>query len=300
MRRPFIPFFVAATLATGGLAACSTSTPTIAIGLNAGGCDAAVIALPTGKVNLEVTNRGGGGEFEIVDETDHAFAKENVDQDETKTIPVNLKTGTYIAECRTDDLTATVIAGTPTGAKGEPGAPVAFRAAAAGYTTADGNSYDAHNLVANSAAYDPDIVDPAMVNAWGLANRPAGLGGHIWVAASNSGQSIEYVGDIGEVPLYQDELRSISIPGAAARRARPSRRAPSARPRASCSTVRPTSLSLPKVALPVRPSSSSSVPKEPSPPGPNARTLTAAPTARRTHRSWPTPANAARRISASP
>ena len=68
--------------------------------------------------------------------------------------------------------------------------------------------------MANSAIYDPDVVDPSMVNAWGLANRPAGLGGHIWVAASNSGQSIEYVGDIGDTPLYQDELRSISIPGA--------------------------------------------------------------------------------------
>jgi uncharacterized protein (TIGR03118 family) len=206
-------FFVAAALAVSGFSACGTDTPKIAVGLNAGGCDSAVIALPTGKVDLVVTNRGDGGEFEIVDENDHAFVKENVDLDETKTIPVNLKTGTYTAECRTDELTATVIAGQPTGARGEPGAAPTYAGAANGYTAADGNSYAAHNLVANSAVYDPDIVDPSLVNAWGIANRPAGLGGHIWVAASNSGQSIQYVGDIGKTPLYQDELRSISIPG---------------------------------------------------------------------------------------
>jgi uncharacterized protein (TIGR03118 family) len=215
MRRS-LPLVVAGLISVGGLAACGTSTPTISIGLNPGGCDANLIALPTGKVNLVVTNRGGGGEFEIVDENDHAFLKQDIDQDQTKTMSVNLKTGTYIAECRTDDVTATVIAGAPTGKKGEPGAPRAFPAAPAGFETNNGNSYDAHNLVANSAQYDPDYVDASMVNAWGLANRPAGLGGHIWVAASNSGQSIEYVGDIGTTPLYQDNLRSISIPGAPA------------------------------------------------------------------------------------
>ncbi len=205
--------FVAPALMAVGLAACSTSTPKIAIGLNAGGCDSPVIALPTGKVDLVITNHGNGGEFEVVDENDKAFVKTDVDLDQTKTVSVNLKTGTYIAECRTDELTAKVIAGTPTGKAGEPGATAVFPAAAKGYGVADGNSYDAHNLVANSAIYDPDIVDASMVNAWGLANRPAGLGGHIWVGASNSGQSIEYVGDTADVPLYQDELRSISIPG---------------------------------------------------------------------------------------
>ena len=127
MRRPYF-FFVAATLAAGGLAACSTSTPTIALGLNPGGCDAPVINVPTGKINLKVTNRGDGGEFEIID-GDDVLVKHNVDLDETITVPVNLKTGTYVVECRTDETTATMIAGTPTGAKGEPGAPATFRAA---------------------------------------------------------------------------------------------------------------------------------------------------------------------------
>jgi uncharacterized protein (TIGR03118 family) len=208
-------FFVAPVFGLLGLAACSTSTPTIAIGLNNGGCDAPVIALPTGKTTLVITNRGNGGEFEIVDENDKVFVKTDVDLGQTKTVTADLPTGTYIAECRTDELTAKVIAGRPTGKPGEPGAPATFAAAPKGYSVADGNAYDAHNLVANSAIYDPDIVDPSMVNAWGLANRPAGLGGHIWVGASNSGQSIEYVGDTDTVPLYQDELRSISIPGVA-------------------------------------------------------------------------------------
>lgn len=213
MRTKFVALAAAGAFTAAGLGACSSSTPTIAIGLNEGGCDAPVIALPTGKVKLVVTNRGNGGEFEILD-GDKILVKENVDLDETKTLTADLKTGTYTAECRVDELAATIIVGQPTGKPGEPGAPATFRAAAKGYGAADGNSYDAHNLVANSAIYAPDIVDPSMVNAWGLANRPAGLGGHIWVGASNSGQSIEYVGDTADVPLYQDELRSISIPGA--------------------------------------------------------------------------------------
>lgn len=109
---------------------------------------------------------------------------------------------------------AAVFAATGLAACGSSGAAAMFRAAPRGFRATDGNSYGAHNLVANSARYGPDVVDPSMVNAWGLANRPAGLGGHIWVSASNSGQSIEYVGDVGTTPLYQDELRSISIPGA--------------------------------------------------------------------------------------
>jgi hypothetical protein len=59
--------------------------------------------------------------------------------------------------------------------------------------------YRVHALIANKAQYNPDILDPTLVNAWGLANRPAGLGGHIWVANYGNGTS--------------DEIRPIQIDG---------------------------------------------------------------------------------------
>ena len=46
-----------------------------------------------------------------------------------------------------------------------------------------GNSYRQSILVATSLAYKPLIVEPGLVNAWGLAIRPAGVGGHFWVTA---------------------------------------------------------------------------------------------------------------------
>ncbi|WP_280152102.1 TIGR03118 family protein [Piscinibacter sp. XHJ-5] len=68
------------------------------------------------------------------------------------------------------------------------------------------------NLVANKASYQAQIVEPALINAWGIAIRPAGLGGHFWIGAS-SGQSIEYVGDVGGQPLFQDALTTVATQG---------------------------------------------------------------------------------------
>jgi uncharacterized protein (TIGR03118 family) len=69
------------------------------------------------------------------------------------------------------------------------------------------------NLVASSAAFKPQIVEPAMQNAWGIAIRPAGLGGHFWVGAAGSAKSIQYVGDVGGTPLFQDELDIVDTRG---------------------------------------------------------------------------------------
>lgn len=77
-----------------------------------------------------------------------------------------------------------------------------------------GNSYRQANLVANSAAYKPLILQPGLVNAWGLAIRPAGAGGHFWVTAS--GVSYEYVGDVNGVPLSIDGLSEVALPASAA------------------------------------------------------------------------------------
>jgi uncharacterized protein (TIGR03118 family) len=83
-------------------------------------------------------------------------------------------------------------------------------------------AYRVHALVANKAHYNPDILDPTLVNAWGLANRPAGFGGHIWVANYGNGTSDEYVGDVGGVPLHQDNLKIVTVPGSIPGEAGPS------------------------------------------------------------------------------
>ncbi len=79
--------------------------------------------------------------------------------------------------------------------------------------TALANGYVQTNLVANSEAYAPQIVDPTLVNAWGIAIRPAGLGGHFWVTSNGTGVSTQWVGDVAGTPLYQDDLRFVSVPG---------------------------------------------------------------------------------------
>ncbi|MEM9002150.1 MAG: TIGR03118 family protein [Cyanobacteria bacterium P01_F01_bin.86] len=89
----------------------------------------------------------------------------------------------------------------------EPGAyEVTFAApteASAGYVVT--------NLVANEAQYDPLLLDPYLSLGWGIAIRPAGLGGHFWLSASGTGTSTEYVGDVGGVPIYQDSLKIVEV-----------------------------------------------------------------------------------------
>jgi uncharacterized protein (TIGR03118 family) len=69
------------------------------------------------------------------------------------------------------------------------------------------------NLVASTAAYNAPIVEPEMKNAWGIAIRPAGFGGHFWIGAAGTGKSIQYVGDVGGTPLFQDELAIVDTLG---------------------------------------------------------------------------------------
>jgi uncharacterized protein (TIGR03118 family) len=79
--------------------------------------------------------------------------------------------------------------------------------------TAAANHFVQTNLIATSASYGAVHTDPTLVNAWGIATRPAGLGGHFWITANGTGLSSQWVGDVGGVPLYQDELRVVSVPG---------------------------------------------------------------------------------------
>lgn len=73
------------------------------------------------------------------------------------------------------------------------------------------NDYAQVNLVANRAEFKPEIIDPQMQNAWGLADRPAGAGGHFWVTAQKTGTSIEYVGDVNNTKLFQDSLKNVDL-----------------------------------------------------------------------------------------
>jgi len=62
---------------------------------------------------------------------------------------------------------------------------------------ADGYTYE--TLVASKAkvakAYSkPNTVTPELINAWGIAIRPAGAGGHFWVTSRD--KSFQYTGDV--------------------------------------------------------------------------------------------------------
>ncbi|MFN5589935.1 MAG: TIGR03118 family protein [Holosporales bacterium] len=78
------------------------------------------------------------------------------------------------------------------------------------------NRYTQTNLIANTAHYKAAKVDPALINAWGIAIRPAGAGGHFWVTGKNT--SFQYVGDVQQSPdpalrrLHTDSLAHIALP----------------------------------------------------------------------------------------
>ena len=87
------------------------------------------------------------------------------------------------------------------------------------------NAYVRRNLVVNR--HDPNdptspppagIIDPLLRNPWGAAIRSAGLGGHFWLANAASATVTTYIGDVYDengdfVPLYQDDLKSITVEG---------------------------------------------------------------------------------------
>src|SRR5271170_811507 len=75
------------------------------------------------------------------------------------------------------------------------------------------NAFVQTNLVSDSAAFNPTYptLDPNMQDAWGIATRPAGAGGHIWVDNAFTGTSDEYIGDVNGTPLFQDGLTSVPL-----------------------------------------------------------------------------------------
>src|SRR5580700_1693892 len=51
------------------------------------------------------------------------------------------------------------------------------------------NGYEQTNLVADTAGYNAAIIDPNLVNAWGIAIVPSGP---IWISANHTGLSTIY------------------------------------------------------------------------------------------------------------
>lgn len=79
------------------------------------------------------------------------------------------------------------------------------------------NRYVQTNIVANDAKFNAELAtDKRFINAWGIAIRPAGAGGHFWVTAKDI--SYEYVGDVKSSPdkklhkMFQDELKEVKLP----------------------------------------------------------------------------------------
>ena len=55
------------------------------------------------------------------------------------------------------------------------------------------------------------IQDENMIDAWGIALRPPGAGGHIWINNAMNGSSVEYIGDVNGIPLHQDGQKIVRL-----------------------------------------------------------------------------------------
>ena len=79
------------------------------------------------------------------------------------------------------------------------------------------NTYQQTNLAASTAKYKAQFTFKGMVDAWGIAIRPAGAAGHFCVTAG--GTSYQFVGDVtasatpGLRKLFQDGLAEVYLPG---------------------------------------------------------------------------------------
>jgi uncharacterized protein (TIGR03118 family) len=78
------------------------------------------------------------------------------------------------------------------------------------------NAFVQENFVANKKKYKAGSLEKDFINAWGIAIRPAGSGGHFWVTAKDV--SYEYVGDVRASEdkklqkLHTDMLKYVKLP----------------------------------------------------------------------------------------
>ncbi len=96
---------------------------------------------------------------------------------------------------------------------------IALIAAASHAANATDGYYLQRNLITNfldkyRTSLEPDrrtLRNKLVLNAWGLALRPAGAGGHWWIANTDSGTVVTYVGDTDTTPLFQDALKTVRV-----------------------------------------------------------------------------------------
>jgi uncharacterized protein (TIGR03118 family) len=82
------------------------------------------------------------------------------------------------------------------------------------HASAEGNHFDDTVLVANRPEFQPAaFVDKHLVNPWGIALRPPGKGGHIWISNARNASTSTYIGDVNGIPLHQDGLKLVSMEG---------------------------------------------------------------------------------------
>lgn len=76
------------------------------------------------------------------------------------------------------------------------------------------NSYSEKILVANRAGFSESaLIDPHMINPWGIALRPPGAGGHFWISNAGTASTSTYIGDAHGQPLHQDGLKIVYLEG---------------------------------------------------------------------------------------
>lgn len=79
-------------------------------------------------------------------------------------------------------------------------------------TSSPQNIYTQKILVANRAGFATDaLIDPHLINPWGIALRPPGAGGHIWISNAGNLSSSTFIGDAKGVPLHQDGLKIVYL-----------------------------------------------------------------------------------------
>lgn len=76
------------------------------------------------------------------------------------------------------------------------------------------NVYAQKILVANRPGFQAGaLIDEHLVNPWGIALRPPGAGGHIWISNAGNASTSTYVGDAHGEPLHQDGLKIVYLGG---------------------------------------------------------------------------------------
>src|SRR5262249_14423683 len=72
------------------------------------------------------------------------------------------------------------------------------------------NVYTQKILVANRPGLSGDaLIDKHLLNPWGIALRPPGVGGHIWISNAGNFSNSTYIGDVHRQPLRQDGLKVV-------------------------------------------------------------------------------------------